>query len=389
MRMGPVQPSTVLPPTHLRSLDALRGVAALTVVFWHWQHFFWTGDVPPPDFRVEGQPFYAVFFLFYRNGTRAVDLFFLLSGFIFYWIYARAIGEGAVSAARFFMLRFSRLYPLHLLTLLLVAAGQYAYRAANHSAFVYPENDAYHFVLNLLLIPSIGLERGLSFNSPIWSVSVEVVLYAAFFVYCRWLRPRPLPLALLSLLGLTVLYALYPPIGRGVGAFFAGGLVYLAYVRILASPRAARFARVLAVVTLLAWVAAVAASHGNVLGGLPPRASKALALFPILVLFPLTVLSLALTETLHGGYAGRVPRFLGDISYSSYLWHFPLQLLFAGIARALGVDMGIFASPWMLLAFFAVVLAISRASYLWFEMPAQRALRGGRSATSGRTVHAT
>ena len=381
--------SITRPLQHLHSLDALRGVAALTVVFWHWQHFFWTSDAPPAGFRVESQPLFSVFFLFYRNGTRAVDLFFLLSGFIFFWIYAGKITEGTVSAGRFFMLRFSRLYPLHLVTLLLVAAGQYAYAAANGKFFVYPANDAYHFVLNLLLIPSIGLERGgLSFNSPIWSVSVEVVLYTSFYIYCRLLRPRVLPMTVLSLLGLTVLYALYSPIGRGVGAFFLGGLVHMAFTRILALPGAGKIARLLAIVTVLAWLATVGVSFSDALGGLAPKASKALALFPILVLFPLTVLSLALVESLKGGFSGRLPRFFGDISYSSYLWHFPLQLLFAGIAHAAGIDVSIFRSAWVLLAFFAILLVISRASYLWLEMPAQRALRGGPRRVSAKAVQA-
>lgn len=381
-----LDPIPARPPRHLHSLDALRGDAALTVVFWHWQHFFWTGDAPAPDFRTEDQPLYGLFFLFYRNGTRAVDLFFLLSGFIFYWIYGRAIADGTVSAGRFFMLRFSRLYPLHIVTLLLVAAGQFAYRSANGAFFVYPANDLYHFVLNLLLIPSIGLERGLSFNSPIWSVSVEVVLYTAFFVYCKLLQPRVAPMAVLSVLGLTLLYGLYSPIGRGIGAFFLGGLVYLAYLRVLASPAAPRITRALAALAVLAWFLTLAVSYSGVLGGLTPKVSKALALLPIVVLFPLTVLGLALVETLRGGFSGRLPRFFGDISYSSYLWHFPLQLLCAALARANGVGTGVFASPWTLLGFFAVLLAISRASYLWLEMPAQRALRGGVRGAGAKTA---
>jgi peptidoglycan/LPS O-acetylase OafA/YrhL len=282
-------PRITQPPRHLHSLDALRGVAALTVVFWHWQHFFWTGDAPPADFRVESQPLFSVFFLFYRNGTRAVDLFFLLSGFIFFWIYASKISEGTVSAGRFFMLRFSRLYPLHLVTLLLVAAGQYAYAAANGNFFVYPANDAYHFVLNLLLIPSIGLERGgLSFNSPIWS---GLRRGGALHLVLRVLPPAQAARAA----------------DGGAFAARADGAVRAVLAnrprrrRVLprraglygvhqdpGSPDARKIARLLAIVTVLAWVATVGVSYSDALGGLAPKVSKALALFPILVLFPLT-----------------------------------------------------------------------------------------------------
>ncbi|WP_257012247.1 acyltransferase family protein [Pseudomonas moraviensis] len=69
-------------PERLYALDALRGIAALAVVFWHWQHFFFQGAAPGPLQR-EDQPLYSLFSLFYRHGGDAVSLFFSLSGFIF------------------------------------------------------------------------------------------------------------------------------------------------------------------------------------------------------------------------------------------------------------------------------------------------------------------
>jgi hypothetical protein len=53
--------------SHLYSLDFARGVAALAVVLWHWQHFFFNGPVSGA-FQREEQPFYSVLFLFYEKG---------------------------------------------------------------------------------------------------------------------------------------------------------------------------------------------------------------------------------------------------------------------------------------------------------------------------------
>jgi len=87
-------------PHRFYSLDLIRGLAALSVVFWHWQHFFYDG-VTPGVYNVQNQPFYALFFVLYQRGWLAVDFFFSLSGFIFFWLYVGAIAERRVGAWHF------------------------------------------------------------------------------------------------------------------------------------------------------------------------------------------------------------------------------------------------------------------------------------------------
>ena len=204
------------------SLDALRGLAALSVVFWHWQHFFYGSEGLASSFERSEQPLYPVFELLYLHGWMAVDLFFLLSGFIFFWLYADRISQGLVTAKEFLVLRLSRLYPLHLVTLLAVIVGQqvYLYSTGGGTAFVYQFNDGYHLFLNLLMLPSVGLEKGYSFNAPFWSVSVEVVLYLIFFLFSFNILPLVRsPRQLVSVLALLVCAGLvlerfYGPLGR-------------------------------------------------------------------------------------------------------------------------------------------------------------------------------
>jgi peptidoglycan/LPS O-acetylase OafA/YrhL len=66
---------------------------------------------------------------------------------------------------------------------------------------------------------------------------------------------------------------------------------------------------------------------------------------------------------------------LGDISYSSYLLHFPLQLICVLITLSLGLPRSVFLSPGAYFLYFAVLIAASFASYHWLERPAQRSLR--------------
>lgn len=364
-------------PQRFYSLDVLRGVAALSVVFWHWQHFF--VGTRPGIVANENLPLFSAFSLLYRHGWMAVDLFFALSGFVFFWLYARKVAASAISPWTFAVLRLSRLYPLHLLTLLLVAGGQYWFMSRLGAHFVYAHNDTPHFLLNLAFASSWGLERGLSFNAPVWSVSVEVMLYALFYLYCRLLPVRLPALLALALCGYLLAH-IYAPLGRGIGSFFLGGATYFAYVALARSARAATYERMIGALAAGAWLLGVAAiwSGAVQLAGpvqFNPAQPGVIAKYWVTAfLFPLTILWLALTETRHGGF-GRKYAFLGDLSYSSYLLHFPLQMLVMGVLIQARATQEVFYSPVLLLLFFAVLIAVSLASHRYFEVPVQRYLR--------------
>ena len=210
----------------LYALDTLRGFAALSIVLWHWQHFYAVSGTWQEGWQKSAQPFYLFLKPFYDEGWAAVDLFFALSGFIFFWLYSEAIGEGRMGAARFAWLRFSRLYPLHLVTLLAVGAMQYIFHRATGNYFIFDTNDAQHFVTNLFLaqqwLPPT-LEQ--SFNGPAWSVSIEVLLYGVFFVFCR-MGQRGLGIMLCVALAAVPLMWWQFFIARGLMGFFVGGATF-------------------------------------------------------------------------------------------------------------------------------------------------------------------
>jgi len=375
-------------PVRFYSLDVLRGLAALCVVFWHWQHFFYVGT-KPGSITGGDLPLYRVFFPFYNEGYLAVELFFCLSGFVFYWLYSQPISERTVSTREFFVLRFSRLYPLHFATLTLVALGQLLFYTLFHSYYVYDCNDAYHFLLNVLFVSSWGLEKGYSFNAPIWSVSVEVFLYALFFVCCRLFAVRLITAAAVSAAGFALGAVWYPPIGRGIGSFFLGGCTCLCYKWIVDKGQARRVMWCLLPLTTLFWLSAIV-TMAETLGlhsiapVYAPFASKVVAVviefgkpfakWPQATLFPTIILVCALAETSRAGLGRRV-KFLGDISYSSYLLHFPLQLFIMIPVLRFSENQNIFLSPATLGLFFLLLLFVSFTSYHYFELPTQRFLR--------------
>jgi peptidoglycan/LPS O-acetylase OafA/YrhL len=358
-------------PRHFYSLDALRGLAALIVVFWHWQHFFVRGT-EITNFSPKQQPLYWLFVPFYTDGWRAVDLFFCLSGFIFYWLYSEKIWTRETSMKEFVVLRFSRLYPLHFLTLLIVVAGQRVLLWLTGSVFVFSNNDPYHFLLQLVFASNWGFERGYSFNGPIWSVSVEVLIYAVFCLLCLGNFRRWWQLAILTGFGYFLNRIGHGNLGKGFFSFFAGGMGFYVFIRIWRRTPSRVTLQKLAATTGLLWALVmtnmyVKDAFGHVLVK-PPR------FFFELVLYPLTLITLALWEA-HRGTLGRRVAFLGHLSYSSYLLHFPLQMLFVGVAFGLAIPRTFFCTPYALGLFIATLIGVSLSSYYYFERPVQSLIR--------------
>lgn len=355
-------------PDRIYPLDVLRGIAALSVVFWHWQHFFYVGG-QPENFDVTRQPLFDALQLFYRHGSLAVELFFVISGFVFFWLFSQRIAQRKLSTSRFFMDRFSRLYPLHIATFLLVAGLQWSFIQSHPAWFVYQTNDSYHALLNVLLIPAWGFESGWSFNAPIWSVSVECLLYALFFLICLTGRFRYLLAAGLLAAG----YALYPynyKLGSGLLCFFAGGMALLIMQALGRFLTARTLCAISLILSALAWTFVVATEVRP-------------TYFIMGIAFPVSVMFIASLSWLWPDLL-KPWAVIGDLSYSSYLLHFPLQIVFALSVDRLGYTRDIFYSPWMLLLFMAVLIPISLASHRWFEVPVQSALRTRFKTRSGK-----
>ncbi|MBW8881725.1 MAG: acyltransferase, partial [Asticcacaulis sp.] len=122
----PNEPTASVRVTEARffELDILRGVAAFMVVLFHYKHFLLddTGN-----FDYNHMPFYTLLAPIYVYGQNFVELFFSISGYVFFWLYAEAVSERRVGLRSFFIARFSRLYPLFFLTFILVAVAQWGF----------------------------------------------------------------------------------------------------------------------------------------------------------------------------------------------------------------------------------------------------------------------
>ena len=377
-RLASTQRATpiVLPPLRLHSLDLARGVAAIAIVLWHWQHFFFVGLRRAADFRSADLPAHASLASLYDYGYLAVSLFFTLSGFIFFWLYSGKVSNGSLSLRVFFIQRISRLLPLHIATLLVVAVAQWAYRSRIGSDFVYPTGGTYRFVLNGLLLSIADGGDGMSFNGPSWSLSVEMVLYAVFFLYCSATLPRLVSMIAVAAGSVLIVAHFKETLGVSMASFFAGGTVWAVYNLLLRAKRLTRACLAIDIAAISGWgVALWCATRGTPGGALLSGLGSSLVI--TLGLFPLTILALALTETARPAVFARLARTtrLGEISYSAFMIHFPLQLLIMLALSWFGGDAHVFYSPLSLLAFLAALVGCSLLSHYHFERPAQRWIR--------------
>jgi len=361
-------------PRRILELDALRGIAALGVVFWHYGAHF------------HARPLAWLLQPFYNAGFLLVDFFFVLSGFVIAAAYWREPRQWRL--ADNLRARFARLYPLHLLTLLAVVALLAALPAgrAPDPDFAPATNDAKHLLLNLLLLNQVGLQDGWSFNTPAWSISAEWVINVLFLAWIALaLRWRLVAAAVAATLGVAMIATSARPWIQGAHAFgwldvdllrctlgFAAGvglqraMQHGGSAALLLRPR---LANGLALLALVALVALLLAS-----GRHPP-------VWHYLLSIAVAVACVALTP--YGAIARTLLRhraltWLGDVSYSVYLVHFPLQLaLHALVAR--GMAPPDYGSPLVLAGYVAVVLGVSALTHRRVELPWQARLLGAPS----------
>jgi peptidoglycan/LPS O-acetylase OafA/YrhL len=360
-------------PHHFYLLDLVRGLASLAVVVWHYQNFFRPAPaVPMPVSERAIQPFYSILWPLYEHGTNAVYLFFVLSGFVFFFNYRDAISDGTVSAYKFAVLRFSRLYPLHFVTLLIVAAVEFWAQATTGAFLIGNHYDLRHFILNLGFASHWGLQWGHSFNGPIWSVSVEIICYAVFFVLAATIRKSIVYTMGMVLAGLALALSAkgtFLDIGWALYSFFAGGAAFAIYEH-LHGKRAASVISATGLVAAIVLFLSVEISIG-------PRPDMVLNVPAKIVLFgacfPAAILFLALLQSAYLS-AGRSVRIIGDVTYSVYLLHFPIQLATLGIAAHFGLSID-YTDPLAFTMYVGCVFLVSVPTFYLFERPVQTYLR--------------
>jgi peptidoglycan/LPS O-acetylase OafA/YrhL len=311
------------PQLFFGSLESLRGVAAMLVALYH---VTWLNPTQSTGLV--------------RNSYLMVDMFFVLSGFVMCHGYGSRI-RNLDDLRDFFLLRFGRLYPLHVAMLGVFLAkeiaryGAQTWLHASRGVPAFSENTGKALVSNLLLMQSLGLHDRLTFNGPSWSISAEFYTYIVFGVLVlatrNWLKPAQwaafaaistLSFGVLIWAGRRDLNVMYD-LGwfRCTMSFFLGAASYFVLTR-------SHFLRRHTLQSLLPYIA-VAGLAGGALFLARKIDGPSDFLFPPMTALLVLVLAAAPRTAINGWLQYRPLIYLGKVSYSIYMVHFVLGGLFA------------------------------------------------------------
>ncbi|WP_372967384.1 acyltransferase family protein [Microbacterium sp.] len=362
----------------LDSLTSLRWWAALAVFFFHVRNVV---PLPGPIGEIA------------RYGNFGVAFFFILSGFVLTWSWRPTVGVGT-----FYWRRFARIYPLHIVTLLIAIPVFYSVSPDPDQTWVKPLDIAV-LVLCALLLQGWSRDPAVLFagNPAAWTLTAEMFFYAMHPFITRVLRLLNSRAALWTAVGILALSVLartlmvLDPSGWLAGLpwpvlrlnEFVIGMCLAWSIRSGWRPRVPVWVPVVLLAGFLLGLQALERL---------PQLSAVLVLASSYVSEIMTALfALLICAFASADLAGRtrVSRFrplvlLGEWSYAFYLIHATLIYIVLG---AIGPQHGVVGIAWI------VVLLAASVLFAWglhalIERPAERWLRAWQNGVVARRIAA-
>ncbi len=290
-----------------------------------------------------------------------VDIFFILSGFVI----AHAYYAKSLSGLTILKLRALRLFPLYLITTLLALLARYQ---------IPP--DPYQFFTNITMFPLFFGEK--YYNGPAWSISFELLVPAILGLIYIYVAKARISIVMIILLAVVIPFSLVYNASselqfgfRSVIGISMGVVAKLAYDRISKSSElfnklpswTASFCMMLAIVSII----------GTGVPGIEP---------PIRSFFVFSCYTASFFAVLLSAIASerrKIPFFpvnnmafdyLGKISFSVYLLHSPIFIIFLQLSGDSAEGSVLLKSLYVL-----IVLIAATITYEFFEMPVTAKLK--------------
>jgi peptidoglycan/LPS O-acetylase OafA/YrhL len=361
-------------PAPLKALTGLRCFAAVNIVLFHFSNPQWFGFLAPVV----------------NAGFISVSYFILLSGFVLAYNYSERARNGELDRKRFWEARFTRIYPIYLLSLLL-SLGQLSGEYPTHTKAMFWTG----LVLTPLLLQGFVPSVSTFLNTPAWTMSAEAAYYVLFPFVAKWKRPERIAPHVMKMAGVWALglvpgalYIAFNPDGIAHPDRWSYGpwleaLKYTPYTHVFSFVFGVMLAdlnRMIArTAQLRLWLGII--GFGGIYGLLSMGSLVPYSIIHDGLLMPLfgcIVLGLAGENLLAHALGIRPLVFVGEASYCLYLLHFSLWNLIhnSHVLDALGLAR---FDPWIS---YVLLIGLAIFALYFIEKPAQRKLREWLLATT-------
>lgn len=326
-------------------INGLRAWAVVAVLLFHFELFGLTG------------------------GFVGVDIFFVISGFLMTAIIVKSLEAGEFSISKFYIARARRILPaLIIVTAILLTLGWFWLTDPDYKELGHQSSYALAFISNIYFWRKTGYfdtEAHEKWLLHTWSLSVEWQFYLLFPIFLTLLwkyRPNLKILALglliiftgsLVLSGFSSSPKSFYSLSTRAWELSTGGLVYfITHFKLLPSN----------LKIPLHWL-----GWGLLFGSISLISNN--GSWPgLLALFPVSAAAIVIASQQSNSFlvSNYITQWLGDRSYSLYLWHWPVVV-------ALYYSDLIGEWSWVLAAL-ALSLLLAHFSYQWIETPTRQHL---------------
>ena len=330
---------------NIPGMNTLRFVLACWVMLVHYPVF---AQLLGLTFKYEDLPNFGVLGWFYVHMVDPVPIFWALAGAVFAGAY-RSCPE--FSAKQFWVARISRLYPLHVLCLLITLITHYLLAKIRLAAF--PSENGFSFLANVFLVSHWFINVDGPFNGVTWSISVELLAYVVFSILRQVRRDYITVICMLvSGIGFAV-----SPSSPKLSPFLCIWLFLLTNIVVTYYFVNNRRHLFLATLTFVGLSVVVSYFYSN----------YAILIRPVAII----MVTIAMFSRLPSWLDIQV---LGDLTYATYLCHFPIleaSVIILSVSRT--NPQIVLSSPFQI-TYFMFVLAFSTLLLKVVESPSRRFL---------------
>ncbi len=338
-----------------KSLQALRGFAALILVLYHFTSFVWSkhGVVP----------FSGLFFF----GYSGVNIFFVMSGFLMYYIHHRNFGDYRETLP-FIKKRFIRIFPVYWIVLIIAGTGLLVRNKIGLADFI--SNASLIFVPTRYISP------------PSWTLWYEVIFYGfiivvilnkkiGFFSILLWITA-------IVLNNYSPITKTYYPILDPFNILFPMGMI-VAYIGLhLKFKSSEKYYSLAAIAGLILFI---------VNAGYSVVHSEPDNIVPWYKLSYILGWGVSCSLLMFAAFSKNIDYIfgkckllliLGDASYSIFLLHFPLGRMLLRLAQKVGPVWGIknfIVADLLVLYLSCVVIIICYLFFLYVEKPVLKIMK--------------